>query len=221
MPKLWNDTIEAHRSEVRDATLDTTAALVAEQGLFAVTMSKIAAATGIGRATLYKYFSSVEAILIAWHERHVARHLAHLTELRNQTGGASERLEAVLGGYALIVHQHHGNELAAIVHRGEHYARAQRHLHDLIRDLLVEAAASGVVRNDVAADELASYCLKAIAAAGSLPSKPAVQRLVTVILAGLQPHATTSSAAGVARPPRAAQRRTTKIRPSKSHARLE
>ena len=65
MPKLWNVTIEAHRREVRDATLDTTVALVAEHGLRAVTMSQIAEETGIGRATLYKYFPNVEAILFA------------------------------------------------------------------------------------------------------------------------------------------------------------
>jgi AcrR family transcriptional regulator len=56
MPKLWNETIEAHRREVRDAILDNTAALVAEHGLLSVTMSQIAEETGIGRATLYKYF---------------------------------------------------------------------------------------------------------------------------------------------------------------------
>ena len=47
--------------------------------------------------------------------------------------------------------------------------------------------ASGDVRDDVAPDELVSYCLHAVAAAPSLPSKAAVHRLVTVILAGLQP----------------------------------
>ena len=71
MPKLWNETIEAHRREVRDAILDTTAALVAEHGLRSVTMSQIAEKTGIGRATLYKYFPDVEAILPAWHERQI------------------------------------------------------------------------------------------------------------------------------------------------------
>ncbi len=73
MPKLWNKTIEAHRNAVHEATLDTTAALVAKHGLRSVTMSQIAEQTGIGRATLYKYFSDVEAILVAWHERHINR----------------------------------------------------------------------------------------------------------------------------------------------------
>ena len=39
-------------------------------------MSQIAEQTGIGRATLYKYFPDVEAILLAWHERQVTGHLA-------------------------------------------------------------------------------------------------------------------------------------------------
>jgi AcrR family transcriptional regulator len=193
VPKLWNETIEAHRRAVRDATLDTTAALVAEHGMRSVTMSRIAEETGIGRATLYKYFSGVEAILLAWHERHVTGHLEQLAEVRDQAGDAGERLEAVLEAYALISHEHHGielgTELAALLHRGEHVARAQQQLSDLIRDLLTEAAETGDVRDDVAPDELVSYCLHALTAASSLPSKAAVRRLVTVILAGLHPRA--------------------------------
>ncbi|HEX9664029.1 MAG TPA: TetR/AcrR family transcriptional regulator [Candidatus Binatia bacterium] len=189
MPKLWNETIEAHRRAVRDALLDTTAALVTEHGLASVTMSQIAEETGIGRATLYKYFSDVEAILVAWHERHVTGHLEHLVEVRDQAGDAGEQLEAVLEAYALISHEHHDTELAALLHRGEHVARAQQQLSDLIRDLLTEAAETGDVRDDVAPDELASYCLHALTAASSLPSKAAVRRLVTVTLAGLRPRA--------------------------------
>jgi AcrR family transcriptional regulator len=187
VPKLWNETIEAHRAAVREAILDTTAALVAEHGLRSVTMSRIAEKTGIGRATLYKYFSDVEAILLAWHERHVTGHLEHLAELRDQAGDARERLEVVLEAYALIQHKRHATELAALLHRDEHVAQAQQHLTDIIRDLLTEAAETGDVRGDIAPDELASYCLYALAAASSLPSEAAVRRLVTVTLAGLRP----------------------------------
>ena len=187
MPKLWNETIEEHRRTVRDATLDTTAALVARHGLASVTMSQIAGETGIGRATLYKYFSNVEAILVAWHERRIAGHLEHLAEVRDQAGGAGERLEAVLEAYALISHERHNTELSALLHRGEHVARAQQHLRNFIRDLLKVGAETGDLRDDIAPDELASYCLHALTAASSLPSKAAVRRLVGVTLAGLRP----------------------------------
>jgi AcrR family transcriptional regulator len=192
VPRLWNDTIQAHRAAVRDAILDTTAALVAEHGLLSVSMSQIAESTGIGRATLYKYFPDVEAILFVWHERQITAHLAQLQELRDQAGDPGQRLEAVLEAYALISHdrfshEHPGPEVAALLHRGAHLSRAQQHVHDLIKDLLTEAAASGNLRDDVAPDELATYCLHALGAASSLPSKAAVRRLVGVTMAGLRP----------------------------------
>ncbi len=189
MPKLWNATIDAHRRSVRDATLDTTAALVAMHGFRSVTMSQIAKETGIGRATLYKYFPDVEAILLAWHERQIAEHLNHLAEVRDGAGDARERLEAVLAAYALISHDSRGHdhtELAAFLHRHEQVARAQQQLRKIVRDLLTEGAESGELRDDVAPDELAAYCIHALAAASSLPSKAAVRRLVKVTLAGLR-----------------------------------
>ena len=57
----------------------------------------------------------------------------------------------------------------------------------LVRQLLLEGAASGEIRDEVAPDELAHCCLHALTAASALPSKPAVRRLVTVTLAGLRP----------------------------------
>jgi AcrR family transcriptional regulator len=192
VPKLWTETIETHRREVRDAIVDTTASLIAERGLRGVTMSQIAEQTGIGRATLYKYFADVESILVAWHERHVSDHLRHLTELRDRAGGdALERLDAVLEGYAVISYEvsreQHGADLVALVHQGHHVAGAQHQLNRFLRDLLVAGSNAGHIRDDVPVDELLSYCLHALAAAASMPSKAAVRRLVTVTLAGLLP----------------------------------
>ena len=188
MPKLWSETIEEHRRAIHDATLDTTAALVREHGLAAVTMSQIAAATGIGRATLYKYFPDVEAILMAWHERHIALHLRLLTAARDGAATPAEQLDAVLTAYALIQHQHHDTELpVALLHRGEHVARARQQLQGLVADLLAAGAQAGEIRSDIAPDELAGYCLHALTAAGGLPSEAAVRRLLAVTMSGLRP----------------------------------
>jgi len=190
VPKLWTETIQAHRHQVRDAILATTAALVARHGLRSVTMSQIATETGIGRATLYKYFPDVEAILLAWHDRQITAHLQQLADVRDQAGDPGQRLQAVLEAYALIsqeTRRHHDTELAAFLHRDEQLTRAQQQLRSMIQDLLTEGAKTGDVRDDVAPSELASYCLHALAAASSLPSKAAVRRLVTVTLAGLRP----------------------------------
>ena len=187
MPRLWNQTIEAHRHAVRDAILDTTVKLASQQGLASVTMSRIAEQSGIGRATLYKYFSDVESILAAWHERQISSHLQQLADVRDQAPDPGQRLRAVLETYALIAHAHPAGELPTLLHRSERVARAAEQLDGLIRDLLSAAAQTGAVRDDVPPDELARYCVHALGAAATARSKAAVRRLVTVTLAGLRP----------------------------------
>jgi AcrR family transcriptional regulator len=188
VPRLWEATIEAHRQEVRDAILDTTVALVNEHGLLSVTMSQVAEQTGIGRATLYKYFPDVEAILLAWHEGNVSKHFEYLSRLAGQAGdNPRAQLVAVLEAYALTRYHHpHDSELAAFVHRPEHLVRPQQQVSDFVRTLIAAAAKAGEARDDVTPDELAQYCVHALNAATTLRSKAAVHRLVGVILSGLE-----------------------------------
>lgn len=208
VPKLWNETIDAHRRAVHDAILSAAARLAFEHGLTSVTMSQIATEVGIGRATLYKYFPDVETILLAWHESQISNHLRQLAEARDRAEGPIGRLEAVLLAYALIAHERHDIELASLLHRGEHLARAQAHLLDFVRDLVAEGAMAGEVRDDVPPVELARFCLHALTAAGSMPVEgkgeghshghddghsavgrdaDAVGRLVQVTMSGLRP----------------------------------
>ena len=185
MPRLWTETIESHRREVTDAVLDATASLVASQGLTGVSMSQIAVASGIGRATLYKYFPNVDEVLSAWHRRQITGHLAQLRDLAAGIDDPAVRLRAVLHGYARS--QSHGHDIAvsAVLHGGPHMVAAADELAAFVTDLIAAGAAAGVVRADVAPAELASFCLSALAAAGTAPSKPAVERLVDVVLDGL------------------------------------
>lgn len=102
-------------------------------------MSEIAERAGIGRATLYKYFSDVQGILTAWHERQVRAHLEQLKALIMQPGDARTRLET----YARMSHGHHGSELVALLHSGERVADAHRQLRALVGDLVAEGARRG------------------------------------------------------------------------------
>lgn len=187
MPKLWAETVETHRQEVREAILDATGSLVQSRGLLSVTMSDIAEATGIGRATLYKYFPDVEMILSAWHQRHVETHLAELKRIQQRMADPVTRLQAVLERYADICRKrrrHGDDELAAVLHRSTQVRKLQRKLLDLISALVADAAEAGAVRQDVPAEELASYCVHALAAAGN-SSTTAVDRLVDVVWTGI------------------------------------
>jgi AcrR family transcriptional regulator len=198
VPKLWDETIDAHRRGVQGAILDACAALIAERGLRAITMSEIAERTGIARATLYKYFSGVEPILLAWHERQVAEHLEAVASAAHRDGDAAERLAAALEAYALLIQDHMESELAALLHQGRHMDEAQRHLTSLVQGLVIEGAAAGNIRNDVPPDELTRFCLHALTAANGLESKAAVRRLVEVTMAALRTAGDASSGAGVA-----------------------
>ena len=188
VPKLWKATIETHRAAVRDTILDATVALVAERGLRGVTMAEVATRAGIGRATLYRYFGDAEAILRAWHEREIGRHLAEAGAIAEGSGQPAARLAAVLEryAYALSGRGGHDAELAAVLHRDEQVAAAGHRLRRLLAGLIAEAAPTGAVRDDVAPEELAGYCLAALNAAGELRSAAAVRRLVSLTLAGLR-----------------------------------
>ncbi|MBF6558228.1 MAG: TetR/AcrR family transcriptional regulator [Acidimicrobiales bacterium] len=190
MPRLWSDTVDTHRQEVRYAIIETTASLVASGGVRSVTMSRIAEDVGIGRATLYKYFPDVESILQAWHEEHIDAHLGQLRELAHGEGSVDERLTAVLQAYALvrfqIAHQGHGADLTALFHQHGGVAGTEEHVREFLQRLMIEGVAAGFVRSDVSPGELATFCVFALSGAGSLPSKAAVSRLVMVVLEGLR-----------------------------------
>lgn len=188
MPRLWTATIDEHRAQVRDAILDTTATLIGEQGLLSLTMSQIAEQTKIGRATLYKYFSDVESVLLAWHERQIGAHLSQLTHLAEKPGAPLDRLQAVLAAYADIARESHGHHDAGItsfLHRGDHISHAEHALKHLVRDLITQSVNDGTVRPDINPGELTNYCLHALSAAAG-QSHAATRRLVAVTLAGLR-----------------------------------
>ncbi|MFL6110396.1 MAG: TetR/AcrR family transcriptional regulator, partial [Catenulispora sp.] len=162
--------------------------LVFEHGLRAVTMSQVAEETGIGRATLYKYFPDIDSILAAWHSREIGGHLHQLAEVRDRAGDPGAKLRAVLTAYALIVYRtrgHHDAELVRLLHHDDNLGHAQQQIRRLIGSLIVEAAAAGPVRSDISPEELGEYCLHALSAAGSLSSEAATRRLVQVTLNGL------------------------------------
>jgi AcrR family transcriptional regulator len=188
VPKLWNDTIAAHRTQVHDTILETTAALVFERGLRAVTMAQIAERAGIGRATLYKYFPDVEAILRAWHARQIDGHLRQLTEIRDGTGNPADRLTAVLTSFAHIARQtrNHDTDLVRYLHPDPAINDARHQLEALITALIAEAAAARQLRADIEPGELAGYCLHALSAAADLDNDQALARLVTLTLSGMR-----------------------------------
>ncbi len=186
MPRIWNDTVEEHRKAVKDAILDAMSVLVPHHGLYGVSMAKIAKQAEIGRSTLYKYYPNIEAILADWHQREIDRHLEHIRAIIAGTGNAGEALRQALEAYGLNLQR--GNGIAGIVtlHQADHVQRARRHLVQLVARVIEEGARTGACRDDVSPNELAEYCVHALAAARELSSKIAVHRLVELTLDALR-----------------------------------
>ena len=189
MPKLWEDTVENHRRAVRDAVLDAAGALFDEHGLRGLTMSRLAAASGIGRATLYKYFPDIESVLLAHHRRHVTGHLEELVRLRDFPGAPAERLHSVMRAYALISFhrgRHRGDEVYALLHSHGETADAVEQVRETFAGVIAPAREAGDVRSDVDVAELVDYCLNALSAAGGARDEAAVGRLVDMTADGLR-----------------------------------
>jgi AcrR family transcriptional regulator len=184
MPKLWHDTIEAHRNAVADAIMDRTAAIAAAEGIHALTMARIAQESGIGRATLYKYFKDVEDILVSWHRRQISSHLEDLEQVRSRHASPLTALEAVLLAYAGHTSHRHDVSLGQLLHGMPHVGEAHRHLQDFVAGLIGEATKAGELTTTSSSAERARYALAAMQAASS-HSRAELARLVTMVLRGL------------------------------------
>ncbi|MBO6666913.1 TetR/AcrR family transcriptional regulator [Parvibaculum sp.] len=94
------DKVAARLADTRRSILDAARGLVAEGGFAAVQMSEVAKKAGVATGTLYRYFSSKEALC-----RHVfrevsAREMGKLAEIASGDEAASERLVKVLETFA-------------------------------------------------------------------------------------------------------------------------
>lgn len=189
VPKLWEESIDEHRRSVRDAITEAAWRLAEEHGPLSLTMSQVAGAAGIGRATLYKYFTDIESILVAHHARHVEDHLQALEDLRGESKPPGARLVAVAHAYASICFhrgRHSSADISTLVHRGPEVADAERRLRSVFAGLIAEAAAEGLVRTDLGPEELAVYCRHALEASGQAKDLDSVARLTQVVLDGLE-----------------------------------
>jgi len=182
MPKLWNDTIDAHHEAVGDAIFAATASIISGEGFAALSMARIAQQAGIGRATLYKYFSDLDAVLAAWHERVVSQHLQMVESIAASHDDPSDALRHTLVAYGNMSRRTPDHSHAGVLHNLSHVTKSHDHLHAHVRKLMQEAVKSGSVRRDIPADELAGFALAAIDNARSAKSERGVERTVDLIL---------------------------------------
>jgi len=92
-----NSTPTAARGEKRPLILQAATEVFAEQGFAAVTVAEIAQRAGIGKGTVYEYFSSKDELLFAVFEWMNERILERFEALLAENGSSRERLQRMLG----------------------------------------------------------------------------------------------------------------------------
>lgn len=94
------DKVTARLADTRRSILDAARDLVAEGGFAAVQMTEVAKKAGVATGTLYRYFSSKEALCRQVFREVSAREMGMLAEIASGDEPAGERLVKVLRTFA-------------------------------------------------------------------------------------------------------------------------
>jgi AcrR family transcriptional regulator len=89
----------------RDAIIDTSARVFAQNGYHATGLTELCAANGLGKGTLYHYIGSKEALLAAIHDRVMDEVMAGADRVAAAGGSPSQKLTML------------GDELLDVIHR--------------------------------------------------------------------------------------------------------
>ncbi len=102
-PTGWSGAVAAHRERQRRHICEVALELIGDQGFANVTMSELAKRSGIGRATLYHYFSSLEEVVGVWVEDEFSSFLRYLeSEIRPIQDPREKLVKFVFGQCAYL-----------------------------------------------------------------------------------------------------------------------
>ncbi|GAA3277467.1 TetR/AcrR family transcriptional regulator [Dactylosporangium vinaceum] len=135
------------------AIIDSAAVIMATQGDGA-SMSRIADAAGVGRATLYRYFPSREALLRAMAAQSVEELAARIADADLEGIPAGAAIARLARGFIAVGSKYTVLTTAGIQRSGEHPDIDAR-LVEPIRALFRRGAADGSLRADLPADVMA------------------------------------------------------------------
>lgn len=147
-----NGPVDADAKGTVDRIIEATLGLIAERGLGGITMTAVAHAAGIARATLYNHFHDVEAIVVAAIETHQDESLAALRAMLATIDSPTARLEHLVRHVAAgAIHHHHVPTvrygLSAAVR--ESLLAHDRAFLSIIEDTLSTGLAAGAFRSDL------------------------------------------------------------------------
>ncbi|HSN57694.1 MAG TPA: TetR/AcrR family transcriptional regulator [Candidatus Sulfomarinibacteraceae bacterium] len=198
------DATKTGRGEKRPLILEAATRIFCERGFAAVRVADIAEAAGIGKGTVYEYFSSKDELLFAvfeWINEDISR---RIQDLLDRGGTTLERLQRLLDLGAEVTREQ--VEMQAVVldfwaaSRGtrieERYNLACRDsfrtYRRLLADVIRDGQATGELRREVDPDEVATMLVAAMDGLGvqafvdrDIDPRRVVEHFGGVLLAGL------------------------------------
>jgi AcrR family transcriptional regulator len=93
MPRVTGGSLEAHRRAATTRVFEAFARLMYERGYDAITLADIAEAAGMARTSMYNYYPSKEALLVAYTDAEMAQFVDELRVELHRANGAIARLQ--------------------------------------------------------------------------------------------------------------------------------
>ena len=157
MPRVTGGSLEAHRREARARVFDAFSRLLYERGYDAITLADIAEAAGMARTSMYNYYPSKEALLVAYTDDEMARFVDELRVELHRASDPIERLRVFVRRQLEYFSTHHlppGSALRDVL-SDDAFRRIYEHartLDDILRDILAAGAADGSFHQSTAED---------------------------------------------------------------------
>jgi len=197
LPSRWSEVVDEHRAAQREHILSVALEVLRERGMASLTMSALAERAGMSRATLYHYFSDVDAVLAAWVGQEIERSLAVMLTEARAIADPVERLEHLVEVQARtfasqshrLSAEHFESEAGSPAVRREVEARMAP-LRELLVETIVEAAAKGALRSKVDPDLASDLVLGLLGAirrrlvAGTVRREEAVRAVMELLCSG-------------------------------------
>ncbi len=157
MPRIQAETVEEHKTLVHRRLLDAAMLLFSEMGYASTTFADLAAEAGVGRTTIYEYFSDKEDLLASLVEEELPLTISAMLDSLPEGSSGVERLAAL--AKAMVEFVATDPTLGMLLHREVPglsqgaKARVERAHLDLIHEFV------SLIRGGVASGDLRSLPL--------------------------------------------------------------
>lgn len=184
-------TVPLLRAHVAASLLKVAAGVLAEQGQGA-SMTVIAETAGVGRATLYRYFPTKDALVAALYDRALTHLKQQVTAAGLDTAPVPEALARLTRIVIATASEH--RVLALFDKTAAQAAEADQAIHEPFRQLFRRAAAEDVLRADIPVEGVYLALLEGMigqVVSGRIGVEQASAAATAVFLDGARTHAVT------------------------------